>query len=192
MRHLGELQASTGDAPLRVFLAENADWIWNANRNAQNQLGLSWSGAFDSADAARQSSALDALNAAIPFSAPEKNLALSRASTANGSCAAGQTAAQAFDGVVSTKWCAGATNGAYWLDVDLGAVVDVGRVIVRHASAGGENAACLVAADRSDDGRGAHLRAGGLRALRVRDRVVRRGRRAVRTDARRLRRSGAG
>ncbi|HEX6835607.1 MAG TPA: glycoside hydrolase family 76 protein [Polyangia bacterium] len=141
MRHLAELQKSTGDAPLRRFLAANADWIWNADRNGQNQLGLSWRGPFDSADAARQSSALDALNAAIPFSAPEKNLALSKMATANGGCAAEQTAAHAFDGLVSTKWCAGATNGAYWLEVDLGAVVDVGRVIVRHASAGGENAA---------------------------------------------------
>jgi predicted alpha-1,6-mannanase (GH76 family) len=140
MRHLAELQQATGDAQLRVFIAENADWLWNANRNPQNQLGLSWSGPFDSADAARQSSALDALNAAIPFTAPEKNVALSKVASANGSCATDQTAAKAFDGQISTKWCAGATQGAYWLEVDLGSVVDVGRIILRHASAGGEKA----------------------------------------------------
>jgi predicted alpha-1,6-mannanase (GH76 family) len=141
MRHLAELQAKSDDTRVRAFIAQNADWIWNASRNAQNQLGLSWSGPFDSADAARQSSALDALNAAIPFRAPEKNLALSKPATANGSCAPDQTGDKAFDGSLSTKWCAGATAGAYWLEIDLGAVVDVGRIILRHASAGGENAA---------------------------------------------------
>jgi len=52
-----------------------------------------------------------------------------------------KTAAQAFDGALTTKWCAGAVNNGYWLTVDLGGSVDVGRVILRHASAGGENAA---------------------------------------------------
>ncbi len=141
MRHLGELQAATGDAAMQAFLAVNADWIWNADRGPGDDLGLVWSGAFDSADGSRQSSALDALNAAIPFSLPEKNLALSAAATANGSCAATQGADKAFDGLVTTKWCSGATNGAYWLTVDLGAPVTIGRIIVRHAQAGGESAA---------------------------------------------------
>jgi hypothetical protein len=141
MRHLSALQSKTADAELRVFLANNADWIWNASRNAQNQIGLSWSGPFDSADAARQSSALDALNAAIPFTAPQSNLALSKAATANASCAADQTADKAFDGALTTKWCAGSQNGMYWLEVDLGTSLQLGRIILRHASAGGENVA---------------------------------------------------
>jgi predicted alpha-1,6-mannanase (GH76 family) len=141
MRHLGELEARTGDATLRVFLARNADWIWNANRNAQNQLGLGWSGPFDSADDWRAASALDALNAAVPFSAPQKNLALFMSATASASCAADQTADRAVDGALTTKWCAGASSGGYWLTIDLGAAQPVGRVILRHASAGGENVA---------------------------------------------------
>jgi hypothetical protein len=141
MRHLGALQAKSGDAQLRPFLAQNADWIWNASRNDKNQLGLTWSGPFDSADAARQSSALDALNAAIRFSAPQKNLALWKSATASASCAADQSAAQAFDGALTSKWCAGIQNGGCWLEVDLGAALDVGRIILRHASAGGENVA---------------------------------------------------
>jgi predicted alpha-1,6-mannanase (GH76 family) len=141
MRHLSALYSKTNDAELRVFLAVNADWIWNASRNAQNQIGLSWSGPFDSADAARQSSALDALNAAIRFSAPQSNVALSKPAIANGSCAADQAADKAFDGALSTKWCAGSQNGLYWLEVDLGTSLELGRIILRHASAGGENAA---------------------------------------------------
>ena len=141
MRHLGELQAATQSVAQRRFLAVNADWIWNADRNASDQLGLTWSGAFDAADAARQSSALDALVAAIPFSDPKPNLAARKAATANGSCTAAQTADHAFDGSLATKWCSGSADGTYWLEVDLGAPAAVGRVIVRHAAAGGENAA---------------------------------------------------
>jgi hypothetical protein len=141
MRHFAELQKKTGDDQEKQFIAQNADWIWNSDRNGQDQLGVTWSGAFDSADASRQSSALDALNAAIPLSAPQPNLALNKTATANSTCAAGQEAGKAFDGNMTTKWCGGATNGVYWLEVDLGASVEVGRIIVRHAQAGGENPA---------------------------------------------------
>jgi predicted alpha-1,6-mannanase (GH76 family) len=141
MRHLAELAQATGEARYRAFLAVNADWIWSSARNAQDDLGLTWSQSLDAVDASRQASALDALNAAVPYAAPAPNLARNKTATANGSCAADQTAAQACDGSTATKWCAGATNGAYWLDVDLGSVTDVGRVIVRHAGAGGEPAA---------------------------------------------------
>jgi predicted alpha-1,6-mannanase (GH76 family) len=140
MRHLAELDAATSESRYRVFITVNADWIWNAARTSSNDLGLSWSQATDAVDASRQSSALDALNAAIPYAAPATNLALHKTATANGACASGQGAAQAVDGLTSTKWCAGASNGAYWLEVDLGAATEVGRIIVRHSGAGGESA----------------------------------------------------
>jgi predicted alpha-1,6-mannanase (GH76 family) len=141
MRHLAELASATGEARYRAFIATNADWLWNAARSNSDQIGLAWSGPFDSADGARQGSALDALNAAIPYTDPQANEALFKVASANGSCASGQAAAQALDGTVLTKWCSGPTNGAYWLDVDLGQAVRVGRVIVRHAGAGGESQA---------------------------------------------------
>jgi predicted alpha-1,6-mannanase (GH76 family) len=142
MRHLAELAAATSAPRYRAFLAKNADWIWNAARGGTGaQIGVSWSGPFDSADGARQGSALDAVNAAIPYSDPQANEALFKTATANGTCAANQSAAQAFDGTVLTKWCAGATNNAYWLEVDLGSASPVGRIVVRHAGAGGESQA---------------------------------------------------
>lgn len=47
------------------FILKNADSIWGKDRSASDQLGLKWYGKFDRADAARQSSALEALNAAM-------------------------------------------------------------------------------------------------------------------------------
>src|SRR5262249_31954297 len=141
MRHLSELQAVSQDPAQRKFIAVNADWIWNADRNASDQLGLTWSGGFDAADAARQSSALDALVAAIPFADPKPNLAIGKAATANGSCTSGENADKAFDGHAATKWCSGSADGTYWLEVGLGAPTEIGRVILRHAAAGGENPA---------------------------------------------------
>ena len=49
----------------RDFILRNAASIWANDRNAANQLGLRWTGPFDAADASRQSSAQDALNAAV-------------------------------------------------------------------------------------------------------------------------------
>ena len=49
----------------RAFILSNARSLWENNRNASDEFGLSWTGPFDRADAARQSSALDGLNAAV-------------------------------------------------------------------------------------------------------------------------------
>lgn len=141
MRNLGELTTDAPDPKDRPFLARNADYVWNAARNGADQIGLVWSGPFDAADASRQSSALDALVAAIPYSEPVSNVALGKPATGNGTCGTDQGADKAVDGLTTTKWCAGATNGAYWLEIDLrasGKPVPVGRVVVRHAGAGGE------------------------------------------------------
>jgi hypothetical protein len=47
------------------FILANAASIWTWNRNESGRFGLRWAGPFDVADASRQSSALDALNAAL-------------------------------------------------------------------------------------------------------------------------------
>ncbi len=51
------------------FMLRNARSIWENDRNADNEFGLCWTGPFDTADASRQSSALDALNAAVALAA---------------------------------------------------------------------------------------------------------------------------
>jgi predicted alpha-1,6-mannanase (GH76 family) len=64
-RNLYHLYTRSGRPAYRTFILNNARSIWDNNRNADNQFGLRWTGPFDTADASRQSSALDALNAAL-------------------------------------------------------------------------------------------------------------------------------
>jgi hypothetical protein len=62
-RHLAELYDVDRNPAYFNFLYTNAHSIWSRDRNSSNQLGLVWSGPFDSADAARQSSAMAAISA---------------------------------------------------------------------------------------------------------------------------------
>jgi len=67
VRNLADLYRVRPKPTYREFIQRNAESIW-ANRNEQNQFGLNWAGAVDKADATRQTSAIDALNAAIALS----------------------------------------------------------------------------------------------------------------------------
>jgi predicted alpha-1,6-mannanase (GH76 family) len=70
VRNLYELHRHSPRAEYRDFILANATSLWRNSRNRQNQVGLPWTGPFDRADAARQGSALDALNAAVGVSGP--------------------------------------------------------------------------------------------------------------------------
>ena len=65
VRNLYELYLHSPRAEYRDFILANATSLWRNSRNRRNQVGLAWTGPFDRADAARQGSALDALNAAV-------------------------------------------------------------------------------------------------------------------------------
>jgi predicted alpha-1,6-mannanase (GH76 family) len=66
-RNLGELDRHEGGRPLyREFLQRQARSLIGHDRNDADQYGYHWAGPFDTADAARQGSALDALVAAEP------------------------------------------------------------------------------------------------------------------------------
>jgi predicted alpha-1,6-mannanase (GH76 family) len=69
VRNLYDFYVQSPQPAYREFIQANARSIWESNRNSRNQFGLHWAGPFDRADASRQSSALDALNAAIPLAA---------------------------------------------------------------------------------------------------------------------------
>jgi len=70
VRNLYELYRHSPRAEYRDFILANAASLWRNSRNRHNQVGLAWAGPFDRADAARQGSALDALNAAVGVTGP--------------------------------------------------------------------------------------------------------------------------
>jgi predicted alpha-1,6-mannanase (GH76 family) len=59
-----------GKPEYRAFILANADSVWDNARNAADQFGSRWGGPFDSADASRQSSALEVLTAAAALCEP--------------------------------------------------------------------------------------------------------------------------
>jgi predicted alpha-1,6-mannanase (GH76 family) len=69
MRYLYEFWRQDRQPAYRAFILANARSMWDNNKNASHQFGLRWTGPFDQADAARQSSALDGLNAAVALAA---------------------------------------------------------------------------------------------------------------------------
>lgn len=69
VRNLQALQQASPSDEIAQFIELNAISIWTSNRNSGNELGLVWSGPYDNAaNASTQSSALDALVAAVAVS----------------------------------------------------------------------------------------------------------------------------
>jgi predicted alpha-1,6-mannanase (GH76 family) len=64
VRYLYDFWLQSRQPDYSAFILANAGSVWAHNKNAADQFGLRWAGPFDRADAARQSSALDALIAA--------------------------------------------------------------------------------------------------------------------------------
>jgi len=64
IRNLAILNKAAPHAEYKRFVDANANSIWANNRGQSDEFGAVWQGPFDSADAIRQSSALDALVAA--------------------------------------------------------------------------------------------------------------------------------
>jgi hypothetical protein len=71
------------------------------------------------------------------------NLALNKVATGSAACNANEGPEKAVNGTTSggntDKWCSGAA-GTKFLQVDLGSSVSVGKLVVKHANAGGESA----------------------------------------------------
>jgi predicted alpha-1,6-mannanase (GH76 family) len=65
VRYLYDFWLQSRRPAYRTFILANAHSVWDNSKNANHQFGLRWTGPFDRPDAARQSSALDALIAAV-------------------------------------------------------------------------------------------------------------------------------
>lgn len=66
MRNLRALNAEASEPQFQAAFAANADAIWTKNRTSKNTFGVVWSGPPGEPDAGTQSSAIEALVAAIP------------------------------------------------------------------------------------------------------------------------------
>ena len=65
MRNLVRLNHAAPKAEYKAFAYANAASIWKNDQGANHQFGSQWQGPFDSGDGTRQTSALDAMIAAI-------------------------------------------------------------------------------------------------------------------------------
>ena len=65
VRNLVVLYNVSANAQYKTFVDANANSIWTNDQGPKEEFGASWQGPFDSADATRQTSALDVLVAAI-------------------------------------------------------------------------------------------------------------------------------
>jgi len=70
IHYLYDLYDETHKPQYLAFLRRNAHSTWTNDRNGSSQLGLNWSGPFDSADAARQSSAMMPISSVAEPSTP--------------------------------------------------------------------------------------------------------------------------
>ena len=131
MRYLCNLYEVTQQSAYKDFILRNANSIW-ANRNNANQFGLSWASAFDSADAARQSAAVDTLNAALVVTAEDTTY-----QAENGSLH--QLAIEAVhNGYHGSGYIAGWNREGQWVDFKVNAAsTGLYTLIFRYAAAGG-------------------------------------------------------
>jgi len=65
VRNLMYLYNASANAQYKTFVDANANSIWAKDQGPNDEFGASWQGPFDSADATRQTSALDVLVAAM-------------------------------------------------------------------------------------------------------------------------------
>ena len=80
MRNLQNLQLEIPNERFKTFIDANANSIWLNDRTSGNKLGLLWSGPFMGATASTQSSAADALVAALAIGGQDLNLNVQRIS----------------------------------------------------------------------------------------------------------------
>lgn len=135
VRSLCELYRTVNKPSYRDFILRNADSIWGQCRNKSNQFGLCWADDFDRADAARQSAAVDTLNASIVVSRNPITLQAEDAIVHN------LTVESIYVGFAGTGYVAGWNQDGQWIDfnprLSLGGRYDL---VLRYSAAGGNAA----------------------------------------------------
>lgn len=133
IRNLSYLYRTVNQPTYKAFILKNVDSMWAQNRNSANQFGLCWNGSFDSADAARQSAAMDAVNASALVS---REVLTYPAETAT----LHQLMLEAtYSGYRGRGYIAGWNRDGQWVDFSV-TVATSGRYTLsfRYAAAGGD------------------------------------------------------
>lgn len=132
VRTLCELYRTVNKASYRDFILRNADSIWLQCRNPSNQFGLCWADNFDHADAARQSAAVDTLNASIVASRDPITL------QAEDTIVHNLTMEAIYAGFAGTGYVAGWNQDGQWVDFNVKIAIG-GRydLTLRYSAAGG-------------------------------------------------------
>ena len=132
MRYLCDLYQVSQQSSYQDFILRNANSIWSNCRNDANQFGLSWAGAFDSADAARQSAAIDALNAALVVTAEDVTY------QAENGILHQLTIEATYTGYHGSGYIAGWNREGQWVDFKVNAASTGSYALTfRYAAAGG-------------------------------------------------------
>ncbi len=132
VRTLCELYRTVNKASYREFILRNADSIWLQCRNQSNQFGLCWADNFDRADAARQSAAVDTLNASIVASRDPITL------QAEDTIVHNLTVESIYTGFAGAGYVAGWNQDGQWVDFNVKIAIG-GRydLTLRYSAAGG-------------------------------------------------------
>jgi len=126
---------------LRAYNAETLQVLWDSTLPADNTLNFAKFSNPTVANAKVYAASFSRVVSVYGLRpTPPTNLALGKAVTGSAACSATETTDKAVNGSVilgnSDKWCSFAATR--FLQVNLGAPVNINRIVVRHANAGGE------------------------------------------------------
>ena len=141
---LGDANQMTVPGDLYAFDAENLRLLWSSQNPGDDPLNFAKGSPPIVANGRVYVASISnfvSVFGPMKRSPQSQNLALNARATGSGSCDPAQTPDKAFNGSAAggpaDKWCSSAANP--FLQVDLGRPVSVGRFVVEHAGAGGDD-----------------------------------------------------
>jgi peptidylprolyl isomerase len=141
---LGDANQMTVPGELYAFDADNLRLLWSSQNPGDDPLNFAKGSPPIVANGRVYVASISnfvSVYGARKRAAKSQNLALNASATGSAPCAPSQTPDKAFNGSaeagIADKWCSSAPNS--FLQVDLGQPLSIGRVVVEHAGAGGED-----------------------------------------------------
>ena len=140
----GDANQMTVPGTLYAFNAGNLDFLWSSTGSGDDPLSFAKGSPPVVANGKVYVASISNFISVYGLrkkTPPSQNLALKRQATGSAPCDASQTSDKAVNGSAESgpgdKWCSSAANPS--LTVDLGQPVSIGRFVVEHAGAGGDD-----------------------------------------------------